>query len=68
MNETPDYTRDTIAAVATPPGKGGIGIVRVSGSDSESIARRILGKLPRPRYATRADFRDETGVIVDTGR
>jgi tRNA modification GTPase len=67
MNETTDYTRDTIAAVATPPGKGGIGIVRISGPDSESIARLILGKLPEPRYATRADFRDETGGIVDTG-
>jgi len=67
MNETPAYTRDTIAAVATPPGKGGIGIVRLSGPESEPIARRILGTLPKPRYATRADFHDETGVVVDSG-
>ena len=67
MNESHEYARDTIAAIATPPGKGGIGIVRISGPDAEKIAIRMLGKLPQPRYAARADFRDENGVIVDTG-
>lgn len=67
MNAAPTYTHDTIAAVATPPGKGGIGIVRISGPDSDSIARRILGKLPKPRYATLADFRDGTDAVVDSG-
>jgi tRNA modification GTPase len=67
MNETPGYTRDTIAAVATPPGKGGIGIVRVSGPDAATIGRRMLGKLPSPRVATRADFRDPQGTPVDSG-
>jgi tRNA modification GTPase len=67
MNDTPDYTRDTIVAVATPPGKGGIGIVRVSGPGAETIARHMLGTLPKPRHATRADFKDEAGEVIDTG-
>ena len=67
MNDTPDYTRDTIVAVATPPGKGGIGIVRASGPGAETIARQMLGKLPKPRHATRADFKDEAGDVIDTG-
>jgi tRNA modification GTPase len=67
MNDTPDYTRDTIVAVATPPGKGGIGIVRVSGPEAETIARTMLGKLPKPRKATRSDFKDDAGEVIDTG-
>jgi tRNA modification GTPase len=67
MDDAPDYTRDTIAAVATPPGRGGIGIVRISGPDSQSIATRLLGRLPRPRYATMADFRDAAGEVIDSG-
>lgn len=67
MNDTPDYTRDTIVAVATPPGKGGIGIVRLSGPGTETVARQMLGKLPIPRQATRADFKDPAGAVVDTG-
>ena len=67
MNGTPGYTRDTIAAVATPPGKGGIGIVRVSGPEAETIAYQMLGELPTPRVATRADFLDSRGVPVDSG-
>ena len=67
MNQSPDYARDTIAAVATPPGKGGIGIVRISGPGAENIATRMLGSLPKPRYATRAEFRDADGVTVDSG-
>src|SRR5206468_6809203 len=46
----------TIAAVATPPGRGGIGVVRVSGSKAPAIARMILGALPDPRVATLTDF------------
>ncbi|MCB1805216.1 MAG: tRNA uridine-5-carboxymethylaminomethyl(34) synthesis GTPase MnmE, partial [Candidatus Competibacteraceae bacterium] len=42
---------DTIAAIATPPGRGGIGIVRVSGPATPAIASVLCGALPRPRYA-----------------
>ena len=41
---------DTIAAIATAPGRGGVGIVRVSGKKSADIAQAVLGKMPTPRY------------------
>jgi tRNA modification GTPase len=50
--------RDTIAALATPPGRGGIGVIRVSGPLAASIAREILGELPRARRAVIRPFRD----------
>jgi tRNA modification GTPase len=59
--------RDTIVAVATPPGRGGIGIVRVSGPAVKHIAESLLGKLPRPRFATFTDFIDATGRPIDRG-
>jgi len=59
--------RDTIVAVATPPGRGGIGIVRVSGPAVKHIAESLLGKLPRPRFATFADFIDASGRSIDRG-
>ena len=58
---------DTIAAVATPPGRGGIGVIRISGPETAAIARAITGSLPRPRYATLADFRDEHNDTIDSG-
>lgn len=58
---------ETISALATPPGRGGVGIVRVSGPQSADIARHILGKLPAARQASYLDFRDEEGVVLDTG-
>jgi tRNA modification GTPase len=62
-----DVSRDTIAAIATPAGRGGIGIVRVSGPAVRRIAQAVLGKLPKPRHATSAKFRDAKGVPVDEG-
>lgn len=59
--------RDTIAAVATPPGRGGIGVVRVSGPLAGPIAERLTGRLPRPRHATLAEFRDPQGGVLDQG-
>lgn len=59
--------RDTIAAVATPPGRGGIGVVRVSGPRVPKMAAAILGKLPPPRVATLAVFRDMRGERLDEG-
>ena len=67
MNGTPDYIEDTIVAAATPPGKGGIGVVRISGPATEKIATQMLGVLPTPRYATIAAFRAADGTPIDTG-
>src|SRR5918994_523360 len=59
--------RDTIAALATPPGRGGIGVIRVSGPLAATIAREVLGELPRPRRAVLRPFRDADGHPLDTG-
>ena len=59
--------RDTIAVVATPPGRGGIGVVRVSGPRVPEIAATLIGKLPTPRTATLAVFRDARGERLDEG-
>ena len=58
---------DTIAAIATPPGRGGIGVVRVSGPATRAIAETLLGKLPAPRVATFARFRAADGAPIDAG-
>ena len=58
---------DTIAAVATPPGRGGIAVVRVSGPLVIEIAHRILGRVPPPRNAVYARFRDGSGAVIDDG-
>ncbi|HKR35807.1 MAG TPA: tRNA uridine-5-carboxymethylaminomethyl(34) synthesis GTPase MnmE, partial [Steroidobacteraceae bacterium] len=55
------------AALATPPGRGGIGVIRVSGPLAATIAREILGELPRPRRAVLRPFRDADGHALDTG-
>ena len=60
-------TRDTIAALATPPGRGGIGVIRVSGPLAATIAREVLGEVPRPRRALLRPFRDADGHPLDTG-
>ena len=58
---------ETIAAIATPAGRGGIGVVRVSGPGATSIAQGILGAVPVPRHATLASFRDAGGEVLDQG-
>ena len=62
-----DLTRDTIAAIATPAGRGGIGVVRISGPNVPLIAAALLGGLPEPRLATFGAFRDRNGETVDEG-
>jgi tRNA modification GTPase len=62
-----EVTRDTIAAIATPAGRGGIGVVRLSGARAPAIAKSILGRLPEPRTATHAMFRDARGEALDEG-
>ena len=63
----PHYARDTIVAAATPPGKGGIGIVRISGDDAERLATAMLGNVPEPRLATHAKIHDRNGNELDSG-
>lgn len=58
---------DTIAAVATAPGRGGIGVVRVSGAGLPEFAKSIAGKAPEPRRAMLASFRDAAGAAIDQG-
>ncbi|EXJ17142.1 tRNA uridine-5-carboxymethylaminomethyl(34) synthesis GTPase MnmE [Imhoffiella purpurea] len=58
---------ETIAAVATPPGLGGVGIVRVSGPLAPEIARAVTGALPSPRTATYRLFRDAENGFIDEG-
>lgn len=60
-------TTDTIVAQATAPGRGGVGIVRVSGPAAEQVAEIMLGKLPRVRYAEYLPFKDEQGQVLDQG-
>ncbi len=58
---------DTIAAIATAPGRGGIGIVRVSGQDLAVLAAAVLAKAPSPRYAVYSSFLDAGGQVLDQG-
>jgi tRNA modification GTPase len=58
---------DTIAAIATAPGRGGVGIVRVSGKRAGQIAEAILQRLPKPRYAHYTSFYGENETVLDQG-
>ena len=58
---------DRIAAIATAPGRGGIGVVRVSGPDLLPLAEALSGLKPQPRHATLAGFRDREGRGIDSG-
>ncbi|OAJ70519.1 tRNA uridine(34) 5-carboxymethylaminomethyl synthesis GTPase MnmE [Methylobacillus sp. MM3] len=58
---------DTIAAIATAPGSGGIGVVRVSGPASQAIAIGVLGHCPPPRHAAYLAFKDADGALIDRG-
>lgn len=60
-------TSDTIVALATPPGTGGVAIVRVSGSATRDIARALLGDVPPARHAGFRIFRDADGGAIDQG-
>ena len=62
-----EVARDTIAAIATPAGRGGIGVVRLSGAKVPEIAARILGFVPEPRRAVLGRFLDANGALLDEG-
>lgn len=59
--------KETIVAQATAPGRGGIGILRVSGPLATKVAQAILGKCPKPRMADYLPFKDADGTILDQG-
>jgi tRNA modification GTPase len=58
---------DTIAAIATPTGNGGVGIIRISGKQVEQAMRHLLGKNISPRHATYSHFLDADGSVIDSG-
>lgn len=58
---------DTIAAQATPPGRGGVGIIRISGPLARTIAQSILGRVPKIRTAEFLPYKDDTGQVIDEG-
>jgi tRNA modification GTPase len=58
---------ETIVAIATAPGRAGVGVIRLSGETSADIAKVICGKLPSPRYAQFSHFRDHDNDIIDSG-
>lgn len=60
-------TTDTIAAIATAPGRGGIGVVRVSGGELNEFAFSICGRRPLPRQATLCSFKGADGGVIDQG-
>lgn len=60
-------TADTIAALATPPGRGGVCVLRISGEDAARIATDIAGPLPAPRTAALRRFRAGDGAVIDEG-
>ena len=67
MASLPPAKPDLIAAIATAPGRGGVGVVRVSGTDIAPLALAILGRVPAPRHATFSGFLDGDGEPIDEG-
>lgn len=60
-------SNDTIAAIASAPGRGAVGVIRISGPDVPRIAQEVLKFLPTPRLAQVADFRSSSGEPLDRG-
>ena len=61
------YQKETIAAQATAPGRGGVGIIRISGPEVKSVAQAILGKIPEIRKAEYLPFNDANQQTLDQG-
>ena len=58
---------DTIAAIATPPGRGGIGVIRVSGNRCKAIYQSLTGESPAPRQVRYVSFKSSSQQIIDRG-
>jgi tRNA modification GTPase len=67
MTRDPKVSADAIAAIATAPGRGGVGVVRVSAGDVAAFAEGLLGRVPPPRHATYARFLAADGSTLDEG-
>ncbi|WP_082708726.1 tRNA uridine-5-carboxymethylaminomethyl(34) synthesis GTPase MnmE [Thiobacillus denitrificans] len=67
MTNLPPPRPELIAAIATAPGRGGVGVVRVSGAEIAPLAAAILGRVPEPRRATFTRFLDGDGEVLDEG-
>lgn len=67
MDTLSNTATDTIAAIATAPGRGGIGVIRISGPASTDLAKRVLGVIPQPRTAHYGAFSDNQGNVLDEG-
>ncbi len=61
------FSTDTIAALATAPGRAGVGIIRISGPDTTAVAQAMLHKLPKPRSAEYLPFFDSEASVLDQG-
>jgi tRNA modification GTPase len=61
------YTEDTIAAQATAPGRGGVGIIRISGPQAKALSEQLTRKTLKPRYAHYGPFYDLSGTQIDEG-
>ena len=59
--------KDTIAAIATPPGRSGIGVIRVSGKLSRKIYQALTGRQPKDRYAHHVSFKSSSNQTIDKG-
>ncbi|MGO4892272.1 tRNA uridine-5-carboxymethylaminomethyl(34) synthesis GTPase MnmE [Flavobacterium sp. W21_SRS_FM6] len=66
-NSTTAFDTETIVAQATAPGRGGVGILRISGHLAKSVAQHVLGKLPETRKAEYLSFKDQDGQLIDQG-
>ena len=67
MTRAPQTPASAIAAIATAPGRGGVGVVRISGADVTPFATGLLGRLPAPRHATYTPFLEADGTTLDEG-
>jgi tRNA modification GTPase len=59
--------QETIVAQATAPGRGGVGIIRISGQLASTVAKHVLGKIPATRKAEYLDFKDNNQQLIDQG-
>ncbi len=62
-----EYIAETIVALATPPGRGGVGIIRISGPDVYKVAKSMLGHIPEHRKAEFLKFKDSSDIAIDQG-
>ena len=57
--------KDTIFALATPPGRGAVAVVRLSGPEAGSALARLAGSVPEPRQASLRVLRNREGAVLD---